>query len=95
MHWIHYLSLGVNLINVFILLLLLYVYTKNYRYIKSKYNLGLLVFSLLFLIENLIIIHLGIFSWPTTIDDIVMTHMIIIDSIELIGLLVLLYITWK
>ena len=94
MHEIHYLSLGINTINVIILGLLLYVYTKNYRHIKSKYNMGLVVFSLLFIIENIISIHLGIFSWPYFEMDII-THIVIINVIQLLGLATLLYITWK
>lgn len=94
MHEIHYLSLGVNLINVIILVMLLYVYTKNYRHIKSDYNMGLLVFSSLFLVENLIAVHLAIFSWPYFATDIIF-HIVIINFIQLLGLLALLRITWK
>lgn len=94
MHEIHYLSLGINSINVIILVMLLYVFTKNYRHIKSDYNLGLLIFSSLFLIENLIAIHLGIFSWPYYAVDII-AHIVVINFIQLLGLLSLLYITWK
>ena len=95
MHELHYISLGINLANVVILSLLFYIYAKNLHHIKSKYNIGLIIFSLVFLIENLIIIHLSIFSWYTMIDDVVMGHMVLIDTIELIGLLTMLYITWK
>ena len=95
MHETHYLSLGISFVNVIILLLLLAVYSKNLRHIRSKYNIGLLVFSLLFLVENIITIHLGIFTWPVILDAIVMSHIVIINLVELIGLSVLLYITWE
>jgi len=94
MHEIHYLSLGINAINVIILLALLSVYVKNYRHIRSDYNKGLILFASLFLIENLISIHLGIFSWPYFATDII-THIVIINAIQLFGLLTLLKITWK
>lgn len=94
MHELHYISLAVNTVNVIILSILLYIYSKNMRHIKSKYNIGLIIFSAVFLIENLIIIHLSIFSW-FYIDPIVMAHMILIDTIELVGLLTLLYVTWE
>jgi hypothetical protein len=90
-----FVSAGINMINIVILLFLLYVFTKNYRHIKSKYNIGLIIFSLVFLIENVIILHLGIFEWPSVIENIVLLHMITVDFIELLGLLTLLYITWK
>ena len=92
---LNYTSIAINAINVVILLFLLYVFTKNYRHIKSRYNIGLIIFSLIFLVENLIILHLGIFQWPDVVDSVLMLHMITIDFIELLGLLTLLYITWK
>jgi hypothetical protein len=95
MHIIGYISLAVNVINVAILLLLLSVYAKNYRDIRSKYNLGLMIFSVIFLVENIVIIHLGLFAWPLLLSEAVIVHMIIIDIIELVGFLMLLYITWK
>ena len=95
MHETHYISLGISFINVIILLLLVAIYSKNLRHIRSKYNIGLLVFCLLFIAENLITLHLGIFSWPVVLDSLVMSHIIIINLIELIGLSVLLYITWE
>jgi hypothetical protein len=95
MHEIHYVSLGVNLVNVIILALLTRVYVRNYRYIRSDYNLGLLIFSLLFIIENAIAAHLAIFSWPGFEADPIILHMVVINIIQLLGLLALLRITWK
>ncbi len=94
MHEIHYLSLAVNSANVLILFMLLSVYVRNYRHIKSDYNKGLLVFTALFLSENIISIHLGIFDWPYQAIDII-THIVVINVIQLLGLLSLLKITWK
>lgn len=94
MHEIHYLSLGVNSVNVIILIFLLYVFTRNYRHIRSNYNMGLLIFALLFLAENLISIHLGIFSWPYHDTDIIL-HIVVINFIQLLGLSAMLRITWK
>jgi hypothetical protein len=68
---------------------------KNYRSIKSKFNLGLILFSALFLIENLLILHLAVFQWPHIADIIIVSHMVAINFIQLLGLLSLLYITWK
>ena len=89
-----FISALINVLNVLILMVLLYVFTKNYRHIRSGYTLGLIIFTLIFLAENLIMLHLGIFEWPSVIEDIVEIHMIIINSIELLGLFVLLLITW-
>jgi hypothetical protein len=94
MHIFHYLSAGINIVNILITLLLLTIYLRNYRHIKSGYNLGLLIFSLLFLAENIVILHLGIFSWPTILADTALLHMILIDAIEMVGLLAVLLVTW-
>ncbi len=85
----------INVVNIAILLVLIYVFSKNYRHIKSGHNTGLIIFSLIFLVENVTILHLGIFEWPSIIEDVIQLHMIIIDFIEFLGLLTLLKITWK
>jgi hypothetical protein len=92
---IHEVLVGVNAINLVILSLLLYVYVKNYRITRSKFNLGLLMFSSLFFIENALILHLGLFQWPELISGIVAMHLAIINVIQTFGLLSLLYVTWK
>jgi hypothetical protein len=94
MHEIHFISIGINAINVIILAMLISVYLKNYRVLKSSHNKGLLIFSLLFLVENIIQIHLGIFNWPYQAVDIIM-HIVIINVLQLLGLLTLLKVTWK
>jgi hypothetical protein len=91
----HSILIGVNTINLVILSLLIYVYVKNYRRIKSKFNLGLLLFSSLFFIENALILHLGLFQWPALISGIVVVHLALVNAIQTLGLLSLLYITWK
>ena len=87
--------ISVNLVSVIILLFLLYVYVKNYRNIKSRFNLGLILFSALFLVENLLILHLALFQWPHIANSVIVAHMVAIDIIELLGLASLFYITWK
>ena len=95
MHEVHEMLMVISLLNVVILAVLIYIYSKNLRYIKSKYNISLLLFSLLFLAGNVLIIHLSIFQWPDIASDIVVLHVLIIDIIQFLGLLPLLYITWK
>jgi hypothetical protein len=94
MHEIHIVSVGINVINVLILAMLISVYFKNYRVLKSSHNKGLLIFSLLFLAENAIQIHLGIFNWPYQAVDIIM-HIVVVNVLQLLGLLTLLKVTWK
>ena len=91
----HSVLIAVNAINLAVLSLLLYVYARNYANIRSKFNLGLLLFSLLFFVENALILHLGIFQWPAIASEIIVMHMLVINIIQMLGLLVLLYVTWK
>ena len=95
MHDVHYISLGISTANLIISAVLLFVYAKNYRHIRSNYNLGLIIFSVLFFAQNLIFAHLSIFSWPYLSADIFMSHVILTNFIELLGLSTLLYITWR
>lgn len=87
-------SLSIYVIGTTISALLLYIYAKNYRHIKSHYNIGLMIFASLFLIDNIISLHQAIFSWPFD-DALVISHMLLQDVIDLIGLSALLFITWK
>jgi hypothetical protein len=93
MHEIHYLSLGINLVNLIIIALLLFIYVRNYRHIKSKFNTGLIVFSLLFFAENISSIISEFLSWNSEIFDAIVANFVVINFIELLGLLTLLYIT--
>ena len=95
MHSIHYLSMGIIGVNLIILALLLSIYTRNYRHIKSKFNLGLIAFSSLFFIENVTSIVMELMFWTPEAFDVAMYHITLINVIELLGLLTLLYITRK
>lgn len=93
MHEIHYISLGITAINIIIVSLLLSIYARNYRHIRSRFNLGLIAFSLLFFIENAISMAVELLFWTVKTFDAAMFHIVLINVIELLGLLVLLYIT--
>lgn len=93
---IQYISIGIYSVSAVISAVLLYIYAKNYRHIKSSYNIGLMIFASLFLLDNLISLHQAIFSWSYLIDDpSIIMHILLQDVIDLVGLGALLYITWK
>lgn len=81
-------------LNTIMAAMLLSVYLKNYREIKSKFTLGLAFFSLAFLAENILNIYFYSsmiaqqITWYTTSN-------LLVNSLEFIGLLLLLYVTWK
>ena len=89
-----YFLFGINLLNVLILLFLFNIYLKNYRHIKSKFTIGLLVFSVIFLIENIVFLALDFLISPVfEFEDLFL--IMLVNIIELLGLSVLLYITWE
>jgi len=87
-------SLGIYAISMIISALLLYIYAKNYHHIKSRYNIGLMIFALLFFLDNIISLHQILFSWALYSESAI-SHILLQDVIDLIGLSALLYISWE
>lgn len=88
------LTLGIIFVNIILTLILLVIYSRNYKAIGSKMVLGLLFFSAAFLVENILNFYFynsllvkGIYGFTTFILG--------VSLLELIGLLVLLYVTWR
>ena len=87
-------TLGIIFVNIILTLVLLVIYSRNYRAIGSKMVLGLLFFAAAFLIENILnfffynsLLTQGIYGFTTFITA--------VSVLELIGLLILVYVTWK
>ena len=73
---------------------LIHVYIKNLRKIKSKFTIGLLIFAVLFLIQNLV----SLYYFVTMMDYYspeVEFHVFILTLLQAIGFAVLLKITWE
>ncbi len=49
-----YIAIAVGIANICLLIALIYIYMKNYRQIKSKFTMGLLVFASLLLLQNVV-----------------------------------------
>jgi hypothetical protein len=87
-------TLGLIVLNIILTVLLLAIYYKNYRAVKSKLALGLMFFIFAFLLENL----LDFFFYNSLVMQSVFgftTSYFVVNALEMIGLLILLYITWK
>mgnify|MGYP001579243670 CR=1 FL=1 len=84
----------VSVLNSILLLFLLFIYLKNYKTIKSKFTLGLAVFAILLLAQNLTSIY-----FQTAMIDYysrtVANFALILNLLESLALLSLAYITWK
>ena len=86
--------LGLMGLNVVLTLVLMFIYYKNHRVIKSKMTLGMLFFATAFLVENL----LSFYFYNTLLLQgitFLTTFNLVIKSFEMVGLLILLYVTWK
>jgi hypothetical protein len=87
-------TLGIIVINVILTLILVYIYMKNYRAISSKVTLGFLFFAGVFLVENIVdflfynmLLTQGLFT--------ITSFPFAVNFIEMIGLVVLVWVTWK
>ena len=83
-----------TIISTLILCGLLYVYFKNLKQIKSKFTIGLFIFAVLFLIQNLVSLYFYITMMDYYVPT-VETHVFIFTLLQTIGFAVLLKITWE
>ena len=73
---------------------LIHVYIKNLRKIKSKFTIGLFVFALLFLVQNLISLYYYATMMEYYVPE-VENHVFILTLLQTIGFAILLKITWE
>ncbi len=73
---------------------LLHVYLKNLKKIKSKFTIELLVFALLFLLQNLVSIYYYLTMMKYYTPE-VEVHVFILTLLQTIAFLILLKITWE
>lgn len=81
-------------VSIIALLALLYVYFNSLRKMKSSFTLGLFIFALLFLIQNIV----SFYYFATMMDYYaaeVEVHVFILTLLQLGGFLTLLKITWE
>ncbi len=95
------LAIVVGIANICLLIALLYVYLKNYRQLKSKFTMGLLVFVSLLLLQNVVstsflvlnvVLGMGHHGFDIDRPQFPLSS---INVIQLIALSILLYITWE
>ncbi|HXT84809.1 MAG TPA: hypothetical protein VN704_10860 [Verrucomicrobiae bacterium] len=82
----------ISLVNIAILAALLIVYTKIYRISKAVYTLGLMFFSIMMMIQNIIGAY-AYFAMYQLYSPQLYPYMLGIDVAELIGISILLKIT--
>ncbi|HEY6537076.1 MAG TPA: hypothetical protein VIY08_14975 [Candidatus Nitrosocosmicus sp.] len=82
----------ISLVNIALLASLLIVYTKIYRISKAVYTLGLMFFSIMMMIQNIISAY-AYFAMYQLYSPQLYPYMLGIDVAELIGISILLKIT--
>jgi len=97
MIWIIYLVVGVEIINMCLLIGLLHIYWGSYKKVRSEFTVGLVFFSSAFLIKSVVfIIGSLFFLFQGGIDHDRPAHaLFLINIIECIGLALLYKITRK
>ena len=81
-------------ISTILLLGLIYVYYKNLRKIKSNFTIGLLIFAILFLVQNVISLCFFIAMKSYYVPE-VEIHIFTLTLLQTIGFGILLKITWE
>ena len=84
----------ITAVSTIFLLGLLYVYYKNLKNAKSKFTIGLFIFPLLFLAQNLVSLYFYITMMKYYSPE-VEVHVFILTLLQAVGFLILLIITWE
>jgi hypothetical protein len=97
--WI-FVPAGFALLNTVLILILLWLYSSNYRKIRTTFTLGLILFVIFFLAQNVSIIVLwyqlySIAPIATAIVNSAAPYLTVINSLETVALLSLVRISVK
>jgi hypothetical protein len=88
------LSTMVTGINILLILLLLYVYGRNFLKTRSDFAAGLLIFAGIFLLMNLVSFYYFISMMPYFVLE-VQPYMLMLHMLQMAGFIVLNWITWR
>lgn len=98
--YLSYIDTGLAFANICMISILLYIYWQNYRKWKSQYTVGLLVFGIFLLLQNILSLGFGTPTPPPPHGGPppVNPHefpLLLINASQLIALAALLKISWK
>ncbi|MCD6496207.1 MAG: hypothetical protein J7K54_02975 [Candidatus Aenigmarchaeota archaeon] len=86
--------LGLSGFNIVMVIALIAVYANNFRLVRSKMTFGMLIFASMFLLENIFSLYFYSSLLAQGITSIT-TFNLVVKFLEMLGLLTLLYVTWK
>ncbi len=81
--------------SIALLLGLLYIYVTNYRSLRSPFSIGLIVFAMLFLIENLAAMYFYVAMNDSNIGASVAIPMLVLNTAEMVGFATLFFVSWR
>ncbi len=84
----------ISIVNIILLLALLFIYVRNYKAVKSKFCLGLILFVLVLLAHNIF----AVYSELTFMDYCIFEGSkfpLTLNILEMLGIATLLYVTVK
>ena len=85
-------------INVALVVILTYAYVQSWRQVRSGFTLSLIVFALLFLVQNLVIIVFWYVLYSTVSLPVVQAaapYLTAVNAVEALGLGMLTRTTWR
>ena len=85
---------ALTVISTLALLGLLYIYIKNLKKIKSKFTMGLLIFAVLFLLQNFVSLYFYFTMMEYFVPQ-VEIHELVLNSLQTAAFLILLKISWE
>ena len=88
-------NMVVSAISIVVLSGLLLVYSVNFRQIKSTFSVGLVLFAVLFLVQNIAAIALYLSMAAANYELSVAMPMLALNLSELTGFGVLFWISWQ
>lgn len=85
--------------SIVVLVALLFLYGSNFRTLRSPLTFGLILFAALFLVENLAAVYfyvsLNDALAGSSLGASVAMPMLVLNTVELIGLTTLFYVSWR
>lgn len=81
-------------LNILLLIVLLYIYVQNYRHLKAKLTLGLILFVVLFLVQSLMNVYYdtAMVMYSSTSAE---TAATILEGIKTVAFAILVWISWE
>lgn len=86
--------LGLSGFNILMTFALIAVYARNMQVVRSRMTFGMLLFASMFLLENIFSLYFYNSILAQGITSIT-TFNLVVKFLEMLGLLTLLYVTWK